>query len=276
MGTKITTLVENTVTAGLVPLLGEHGLSFLVECDGKPILFDAGQGLALPGNARSLGVDLKSIDTVVLSHGHYDHAKGLKPLAEINGGFRVIGHDAIFEEKLACLGTDCFPIGIGSTRAELDQLGIDFQLSKEPVEIAPGVMTTGEIPFTSFETVEPMFFKEAAGGRLPDDLPDDNALILDTAQGTVVVLGCAHRGVVNTLHHVAALTGKKKIHAILGGLHLFLADPARLDKVCEALAPFEIDRMIVGHCTGFAAIAALYQKFGNKVTPNSVGISVGF
>lgn len=277
MGITITTLVENTVTASLVPLMAEHGLSFFVQTETKPILFDAGQGLTLLHNAASLGIDLKAIDTVVVSHGHYDHTRGLSALAGEIGKFRLVAHGSVFDDKLACLGQDCYPIGMGLTRPALEEMGIELLVSKEPVELAPGVMTTGQIPFkTGFETVEPMFFVETGADRMPDDLPDDNALVVDTPQGTVVVLGCAHRGVVNTLHHVADLTGRRKIHAILGGLHLFLADPARLDRVCEALEEFEIDRMVVGHCTGFAATAALYQRFGNKVIPNIVGMVQSF
>lgn len=275
MGTKITTLVENTVTASPFPLLAEHGLSFLIERDGRRILFDAGQGLAILNNAGSLGIDLSTIDTVVLSHGHYDHTRGLPKLLEKARGFRLIAHENVFDEKLVCLGQNCFPIGMGNVRSDLEAAGVEMVIANAPVEIAPGVMTTGQIPMkSSFEVVEPMFFIEENGERRPDTLPDDNALIVDTPKGIVVVFGCAHRGAVNTLLHVNELTGKKKIHAIMGGLHLFLADRAKLDTVCEALAEFDIDRFIVGHCTGFAATAALHRKFGDKVTPNLVGFTL--
>ena len=106
MAIKITTLVENTVAASLAPLMGEHGLSFLVETPEKTILFDAGQGGALKHNAPLLGVDLSRVDTVVLSHGHYDHARGLAPLTEQNTNFDLVVHEAAFDNKQVCLGED--------------------------------------------------------------------------------------------------------------------------------------------------------------------------
>lgn len=278
MGFTVTTLVENTVTASIAPLIAEHGLSFLIETGDRTILFDAGQGVALPHNVELMGIDLKKVDTVVISHGHYDHAKGLKKLAEINSNFELVAHSAVFEDKRVGFGNETYPIGMGVDRQFFENSGIRLRLENGAVKIAPGMTTTGEIPMTTdFESVEAMFFTGQADGSVKaDTLPDDNALILDTENGLVVIFGCAHRGAVNTLNHVTALTGKKKIHAIMGGLHLFLADAPKLDKLCDTLAGFDIDKMIVGHCTGFPATAALHQRFGSKVIPNAVGLKMTF
>ncbi len=272
MKVEITILSENTVAASVLPITGEHGLSFFVKAGDQKFLFDTGQGQVLVHNAKHLGIDLGSVETVILSHGHYDHAGGLGRLLEINSGFRLVAHPSVFESKLACLGEDCYPIGMSTGEQQLKEAGVKLELSRDPVRIGPGIMTTGEIPMTNdFEQIEPMFFVDTSEGRKQDTLPDDNALVIDTESGIVVVLGCAHRGVVNTLTKAVSLAGKDKIHAVLGGMHLFLADEERIKKVTQALERFEVERMIIGHCTGFPAMAALAQAFPGRLIPASVG-----
>lgn len=275
-GFKITTLVENSVSASL-SLIGEHGLSFLIETDRHKILFDTGQGFAILKNADALGADLSNIDTVVLSHGHYDHAGGIRPLLTRNTSFTLTAHPGIFEHKLICInGTELF-IGFSESQSSLEQSGVRLCLKKTPAEIAPGIMTTGEIPMnTEFEAVEEMFFKTDMQGRVPDTFSDENALILDTEKGIVVMLGCAHRGVINTLKHVSHLSGKKKIHAILGGLHLASAGADKLRKITEVLRQFHVGKIISGHCTGFKAMAELFYHFKDALIPNMVGHRIEF
>ncbi|MBT3310579.1 MAG: MBL fold metallo-hydrolase [Desulfobacterales bacterium] len=276
---KITTLVENTVTMGIMPLTAEHGLSFLIESGDRKILFDTGQGLTIIGNTKALGIDLSKIDTVVLSHAHFDHTGGVKNIIESNNHFTLVAHPEVFFGKFAGLGGDFTPIGIG-TKGEMEIItksGIKLEIGEEPFEIAPGIMTTGIIPMeTDFEEVEAMFFKGEEGSELTDLIEDDKALILDTEKGTVVILGCAHRGIINTLNHVVKLTGKNKIYAIMGGLHLIYADKEKLNKISNCIRDFGIEKMIVGHCTGFSATNALVNEFGDRVTPNTVGHVIEF
>ncbi len=274
---KITTLVENSVTAGLAPLLAEHGLSFFVEIEDRKILFDTGQGHAILGNADLLGIDLCQVDTVVLSHGHFDHAGGVKHLLGRNNNFTLIAQPGVFGSKLAGGNDNYVSIGVKEDKAVLENSGIRIKLEKDPVEIASGIIATGCIPMnTSFEEVEKMFFVGEEGKETPDDIPDDRALILDTAMGTVVVFGCAHRGPVNTLNHVADLTGSRKIHAVLGGLHLMFADDKKLKEIFKYFHDFEIEKFVIGHCTGFKATAALVNEFGDRVVPNTVGHVIEF
>ncbi len=274
---KITTIVENSVTAGLAPLIAEHGLSFFIDSGDKKILFDTGQGLALIRNAENLGIDLSSVDTVVISHGHFDHAGGIKTLLGCNNNFTMIAHPAVFDNKLAGGGGNYFPIGIKDDRKVMENSGIKLKLEENSVEIAPGIKTTGIIPMdTDFEEVEAMFFSGENGNETQDLIPDDNALVLETGSGIVVVLGCAHRGIINTLNHVTQLTGNNKIHAIMGGLHLLYADENKLKQVYNCFNDFGIEKFIVGHCTGFNATAALVNEFGNKIIPNIVGNVVEF
>jgi 7,8-dihydropterin-6-yl-methyl-4-(beta-D-ribofuranosyl)aminobenzene 5'-phosphate synthase len=274
---KITTLVENAVMTSQGHI-GEHGLSFLIEHDGGKLLFDTGQGMALLNNAEKLGFNAQDFKKVVLSHGHYDHAGGLKRLVESGVTFELTTHPDAFDEKLALFpGKGFIPIGIPGGKDFFVTNNVPLHLEAGPVEIAPGIMTTGEIPMlTDFEKIEPMLFVRKDGKEIPDPLADDQALILDTEKGFIVLLGCAHRGVVNTLYDVAEMTGAKTIHAIIGGLHLERAPESQIQKTIEALRAFEPKIIGVTHCTGIRAIVPLINAFGSKVVQSSVGMSMSF
>ena len=277
MNFAVTTLVENTVTAGIAPLIAEHGLSFFIDTGERKILSDTGQGLALLGNADALGIDLSNVDTVVLSHGHFDHAGGVKNLLSRNTDFTVVAHPDVFENKLAGLDGNYLSAGIPELKEQLIKARIRLSLQKDTIKIAPNIRTTGEIPLkTDFEDVEKMFFIRKENQETPDSIPDDNALILDTEKGTVIVLGCAHRGLINTLDRVVEITGNKTIHAVMGGLHLLYADELKSKKIFGRLRDFGLEKMIIGHCTGFQATAALWGEFGIKVIPNTVGHKIEF
>jgi 7,8-dihydropterin-6-yl-methyl-4-(beta-D-ribofuranosyl)aminobenzene 5'-phosphate synthase len=272
MNFKITTLCENNVAQGGESLLGEHGLSFYIEAEKRRILFDTGQNLALANNAEVLGIDLSRIDTVVLSHGHYDHSGGLKSLLECNKDFTLYAHPEVFGRKVKGTGDNPKYIGIPIDRKALEQKGIKVRLDKNPVRIAPGITTTGEIPLENdFETVGSNFTLKNGENYAADTLVDDRALILDTDKGSVVLLGCSHRGVVNTLNHVTQITGCKTIHAILGGLHLGKASQDKLDKIMSHLRGFGLEKIGVGHCTGPQAFLALANEFKGRVYLDTVG-----
>lgn len=271
MNVKITTLTENTVPMSK-GLIGEHGISFLIETDGNKILFDTGQGLALINNAMVLGVDLKKINTVVLSHGHYDHTGGLKNLLEYNAGFTLFAHPESFSNKLAELNGKYLPIGSPVDMNLLEKKGVNLRLGEKPSEIAPGIIASGKIPMqTEFENIEPVFFKKYKTKIIPDDLADDQVLIINSEKGIIVLLGCCHRGLINTLNHVTNLIKDKKIFAITGGLHLVNASDSKIKKIIHLLKDFDIKKICVGHCTGTRAILALFNEFKGRVSINTAG-----
>ncbi|MEW5947030.1 MAG: MBL fold metallo-hydrolase [bacterium] len=274
---KATTIVENTVLVSK-GLIGEHGLSFLIETEDKKILFDTGQGTAIVNNMTKIGHSAKDIATAVLSHGHYDHTGGLRSLLGAGAQFELIAHPDVFSEKVAPYpGKGIIPIGIPITREELIKNGITMRLERDSTQIAPGITTTGEIPMkTDFEKIEPVLLVRENGKEKPDPLADDQALILDTENGIVVLLGCAHRGVVNTLNRAAEITGKTKIHAIMGGLHLERAPEAQIEKTIAALREFDPKTIGFAHCTGIRAAIPLINAFGNRVFQSSVGMVANF
>ena len=265
----MTVLVEDT--AARRGLLAEHGLAFWIELGGKRILFDTGQGMALGANARTLGIRPGMADAIVLSHGHYDHTGGLADVLRTAPGTPVYAHPAACKPKYARN-----PDGTGR---DIGMPGLDASMARDqdafvwvegPTEICGGLMLTGPVPRTTdFEDTGGAFFKDAACTE-PDDLMDDQAAFFETANGTTVILGCAHAGVINTLHYVRTLTGSR-IHTVVGGMHLLHANPARMERTVNELRRLGARRLMPCHCTGTAAVARLWSEFPHRCAACPVG-----
>jgi len=270
---RITVLVENT--AGRQGLLGEHGLSFWIERNGKRFLFDTGQGMVLHGNARQLGIRLKEADAVLLSHGHYDHTGGLSEALPTARRTPVYAHPAAFEPKYARAGRgEARDIGVPSLGAQRVRESAELHWVEDATAVCEGLHLTGPVPrATDFEDTGGPFFTDPACTR-PDDLPDDQAAFVETAAGTVVVLGCAHAGVINTLRHIRTLTDGRPLHTVIGGMHLHAASRERMNSTVAELRRLNIQRLLPCHCTGFAAMARLWKEFPGRCTTCPVGTSV--
>ena len=270
MEVDITTLSENTANYGF---LAEWGLSILVEVDGVRILMDTGLSFSAVHNAHLMGIDLSTIDRIVLSHGHADHTGGLQEVLKIRGEVEVIAHPDMWAAKYVRRDQERVRYnGIPFSREELESRGARFKLTKEPVHITEHAMTTGEIPMVSgYEEIENNLLVKEAGALHPDPLADDLALIIDTDFGLVVILGCAHRGIVNTARHAQNLTGKELVYAAIGGTHLFRASEERLERTVADLREMGIQRLGVSHCTGFRASARLAQEFEDAFFLNNAG-----
>jgi len=267
---RITVVVENT--AGGRGLLGEHGLSFWIELNGKRVLFDTGQGHVLLNNARRLGIRLDRIDAVALSHGHYDHTGGLGDVLRSTRATTVYAHPDALEAKYA-RDPD------GSAR-DVGMQGLDEQMIRDmaelvlvdgPTEVCSGLYLTGPVSRTTdFEDTGGAFFKNRTCTE-PDPLVDDQAAFIETQVGTVVVLGCAHAGVINTLRHIQTLTGNRPAHTVIGGMHLLHASPERMDKTVAELRRLDVQRLLPCHCTGMVAVARLWQEFPGRCAACPVG-----
>jgi 7,8-dihydropterin-6-yl-methyl-4-(beta-D-ribofuranosyl)aminobenzene 5'-phosphate synthase len=269
-------MAENT--AGLPKIVGEWGFSAVVEADGMNILLDTGQGSGILNNAELLGVDLSKIDKIVISHAHFDHTGGLlQALSVIGKEVEVIAAPDLWDGKYRYReGQEPVYIGIPYARDELEALGARFTLTQEPVTISENIMTTGEVPLlTDFEQVgEKHLLSKVGDDYQRDTFPDDRALIVKTDVGLAVILGCAHRCLINTLYHAQKLTGVDEIHTIVGGCHLFSSSDDIVMKTIEALKELDVQRIGVSHCTGLKASAIMAEELGDRFFFNNAGSKI--
>jgi 7,8-dihydropterin-6-yl-methyl-4-(beta-D-ribofuranosyl)aminobenzene 5'-phosphate synthase len=273
MDINITILAENSAAPGGI---GEWGFSALVEADGKRVLFDTGAGTAALMNAATLKTDLGHIDAIVLSHGHYDHTGGLYEVLDRTGPVTVYAHPDIFASKYGSLdGSPPRFIGIAVRREALEARGAAFSLSAGPQRISDHIITTGEVPLaTEYESVED-YLKVKRGDALEKDpLADDLSLVIEADYGLVVLLGCAHRGIVNNLLQAKRVTGREDLYAAIGGTHLVHADRERLESTAGALLELGVRYLGAAHCTGFKASAYLSEVFGERFFPANAGMKL--
>jgi len=224
-------------------------------------------------NAAALQIDLRRAEAIALSHGHFDHTGGLPDVLDVCDDVSVYAHPAALEPKYK-RRADGSPQPIGMperARSMLERLGPSVSLQTAPVDVLPGVWLTGEVPRDRPSSGErPDFFLDAELTR-PDRVLDDQSLVIDTTAGTVVVLGCTHAGLENTLEHVRRLRSGRPVHAVLGGMHLLHAAPDEIAKALDCLAALEPKWIAAGHCTGRAAMRALDERFGDRLQPLQVG-----
>jgi len=261
---KITCLVDNAVATGS-SFWGEHGLAFLVESKDGRLLFDTGAGGAvLLHNMQSAGIDAHSVTALAVSHAHYDHTGGLPAFLELRPGLPLFANADLLRERFARREGRIESRGLPLMPAEL-QRWADLRLSTERQEILTGVWTTGEIAERPHpEGRSPYHVVRHEGAWAPDCYRDDMALVLESPGGLVLLCGCCHAGLLNTLAHVRRAFGQDPV-AVIGGTHLVGADTDQLQHLMRELDGLGAPALYLNHCTGLAAYLALALAFDNQV-----------
>ncbi|TNE38588.1 MAG: MBL fold metallo-hydrolase [Alphaproteobacteria bacterium] len=260
---------------------GEWGLSALVKVDGRCILFDAGRFPdTVVENAKALRADLSCVDTIVLSHFHFDHTGGLLRLVEairpsgegppiktyVAEGFftpRFLDTDKAVGAAMA----DVFGVQWNQMiglKAELEQKGLAFVVVDEPTQIMAGVWATGPIERQYKEENYPAvsLLREAAGETHVDHVPDSQGLVIRTSDGPIVISGCGHAGAVNLVTKVRRDIQDQPVLALMGGLHLFNASDEVLAWTGKELSRLGVQYLMAGHCTGVQPMYALRDALG--------------
>ena len=247
------------------PFLAQHGVSFLVEIDGKRVLFDTGQSAEpVLHNMKLLEIEPKSIDYVFLSHCHYDHTGGLLGvLRAIGKRVPFIAHPSIFRKHFV---TKPYlrEVGVPFKREEVEELA-ELYLVSEPFQLTENLFSTGEITEREdFERARIGVYTIENGKVLEDELRDDMSLVAKTPEGLVVISGCSHAGIVSIVKHAIKLTGEKRVRAVIGGFHLIDADDGRIGKTVEEFKKLGVEEVYTGHCTGLRAETTFLQAYGER------------
>jgi 7,8-dihydropterin-6-yl-methyl-4-(beta-D-ribofuranosyl)aminobenzene 5'-phosphate synthase len=276
---RISIICENTVT--IKGGIGEHGFSALLETERGNYLFDTGRGDGLIRNLLTFDKDPLSIQKIILSHGHPDHTGGLPAILELLGEVEVYAHPEIFAtrfKKTVVNGQEKKQfVGIKFQRVYLESLGARFSLEKNFRELTADIYLTGEVPRRNpFEKGDFRLFAESNGQLIPDPFPDDQSIIIQSAKGLVLLLGCAHSGMINIIEYAIEKTGVDRIFAILGGTHLDFAAPDQMEETIRTLKKYRIEKIGVSHCTGPRAAARLWIEFGDRFFFGQVGEHLEF
>lgn len=272
---RITIVVDNEAGAGLE---AEHGFALWIDTGDRHLLFDTGQGELLLSNAVALHIDLTEADTVILSHGHYDHSGGLAPLLHHSHSFDLYCHPAAVHPRYSVRNHQAKSLQMPRTSmAALDRFPQErLHWVQQPLVLAPGIGLTGPIlRETAFEDTGGPFFLDQHGHR-PDPVDDDLALWIATDSGLIVCVGCAHSGLINTLQQVLRQNPGQRIRAVIGGFHLLHADRRRLELTIQALRRMAPEHIIPCHCTGEEATTQLRHAFGRHCRRGLAGMKLSF
>ena len=256
---KISVLIENCASQ---TFLGEHGLSFILKTPNSNILFDTGQGKVIEHNLKVMNFTPDRIDSLVLSHGHYDHTGGIAYLADhLKPDLKVYLHPAALEEKYSKISQGFKYIGISeNNKRYITGLGKKLIFTTTPTEISDGIWCTGEIPRTNPAENRSTKFYLDKNSKKTDMMLDDQALFMHTKEGVVVLLGCCHAGFANTLDYIAKIAETDTIHAVIGGTHLRNANTALLDFTADTLKKYHVNLFAPCHCSGQTSSAYLYAR----------------
>ena len=256
--------------------IGEWGFSAMIEVDGERILFDAGsRENTVVQNAKELSINLDNIDNIFLSHNHKDHTGGLITLKkEYPNSFKKahVG-EGIFYSRPNAEGDDNY---ILSNKNTLENLGIKFISHKNPTQPIPGLWTTGQVPRKydekNWSGVSKMI--DSKGNIVEDIIPEDQSLFFDTENGIVLISGCGHAGLANTLDYVQKIIPGRPIYKIIGGFHLLKLNNDKLEWTAKKMREAGVNYFVGAHCTGLNSTYSIRNFLGLTSESALVG-SVG-
>lgn len=274
MSVELTIVVENTAPDD--SLVGEVGLSVHVAAGGLDLMFDTGATPeALLANAPALSIDLTSVEGVVISHGHCDHTGGIDALLTAGSGLRVHAHPGAFAKRWSDRpGEQMVPIGWQSNSNALERQGAVFYPILAPELLGDGVLISGPIGGPQPEIDR--FVVRTEDGLIRDTFADEVFLMLRGSDGWVILTGCCHRGLKNTLRTGRFLARGEPIIAVVGGLHLAPANEEDLAAAVAALTEEGVERVYPCHCTGRRGSEYLAEHFIGQVEPVHAGTKLSF
>lgn len=275
----ITILVEDT--SNKKKLKAQHGLSLHLDASSQDarikIVFDSGPSQKiLSNNLKALNLKLNDLDVITVSHGHYDHTDGLPEIIR-RTHFRipVIFHPRLFAPKFAYKPNLTY-IGPSYKQSSITDNAVSIT-NRKPLSITNGIMITGEIPLTTDFEKPHNLWKMGNEGIVPDLMIDEQALIIDVEKkGIVVVTGCAHRGIINTIRYAKKICNRRHVHAIVGGFHLSKASDKVIQSTVAELNMIDPDFLYPSHCSGAETVKMLCEHFGDRCQPVKTGDNMTF
>lgn len=271
---RIITLVENTLLDNS-NLIKEHGLSMLIETSKGKILFDTGQSDALVKNAAELNIDLNSISHIVLSHAHYDHSNGLKFLLEkiSSKPILIVAKEFFYNSnkfyksvhtKDGIVNEDLNYIGVNFSKEFIQSKKIDVHyVENDTLKISETITVHRNFSRTNnFEIINENMKVKLNNHFFADYFTDEIAIAIETKKGLLLLVGCSHCGIINTIETIKNRTNKH-IYGVIGGTHLIEADEDRIDKTLEYFKNINMEFIGLSHCTGKRALDILKLKSNN-------------
>lgn len=265
--------------------LAEHGLSVYIETGERKILFDLGASDIYIHNAKQMKIDLEQVDTVVISHGHFDHTGGVPSFCRFNKKAKIFIHEKAFKTAYGMEDgkLDEAPCSIRWTKAQHRSIAERLVLTAGVTWLTEDIVVSGTIPKADgFFPTEPFYIKNADGSLTVDPMEHEQFLAVRVrsgegkSKGVFLFSGCSHNGVISCLSYARALFTGERLLGLLAGMHLYQSDAATRQEILTQIAEEEIDYILPVHCTGNQAICDLKLMIGERCIPAGAGDQFDF
>lgn len=263
--------------------LAEHGLSILIETNERKILFDTGASDLFLKNAARMNADLEQVDTVVISHGHYDHTEGIPYFCEVNGKAKIFIHKDSFERVYGISNgkLEDETCGIRWTKSQFDEIKDRLIFTRTATNLTENITISGTIPDVEGCQPTERFYKKGENGNLIPDLMNHEQFLAirdlnenGNSKGIFLFSGCSHKGIEPCLQYARSLFPNERIRGLVAGMHLYHASKETIAKVVNRLNEEELDVLIPLHCTGMRAICQLKNMLGERCILAGAGDTV--